>query len=131
MTAPAAMVECPECCGAGEIQVCVNDGNAGCSHTNDRVYGCWVCNTSGEVRSDQVDREGEFMPDGCNCDMDDPCNNPVCVMERELEERRFRAAYRRGVMTPAAVSRQMWAEALVEAGRGHLVRNAAWDEEAF
>lgn len=27
--------------------------------------------------------------DGCNCDLDEPCNNPRCCMERDLEDRRM------------------------------------------
>lgn len=30
-----------------------------------------------------MDADGNFIDeDGCNCDLDSPCNNPRCVMER-------------------------------------------------
>lgn len=30
-----------------------------------------------------TDANGDFIDeDGCNCDLDSPCNNPRCVMER-------------------------------------------------
>lgn len=34
---------CHTCGGSGEIVECVNDGKAGCSHTNDREYQCPTC----------------------------------------------------------------------------------------
>ena len=48
----------------------------------------WMGDASGKTRVIGVelalmDANGEFIDeDGCNCDLDSPCNNPRCVMER-------------------------------------------------
>lgn len=124
---------CPVCDGGGIVTVCANEGKYGCSHTNDREYPCHACNETGEVAEVAVDQEGELITfDGCDCDMNEPCSDATCQMERDLEQRRMFAQYRAGALTPPRdVQRQMYAEIMVEAGRGHLVRDDEWGPEPF
>lgn len=57
--------------------------------------------------------------DGCNCDLDAPCNNPRCVMERDLEERAMFRTYR----APARYdTRDMLDDILLDSGRDYLIR---------
>lgn len=68
--AEAPLVTCPVCDGSGEIVECVNDGKAGCSHTNDREYRCSACDGTGEV-------VGADHPDWCDrCGLSGRC--PDC-----------------------------------------------------
>lgn len=122
MTAP--MVQCPVCGGSGEVGQCANDGTHGCSHTYDRTWSCHACNESGEVPADEVDLEGELITfEGCGCDMDDPCSDAKCQMDRDLYQRRMYAEYRahRHSLPPADPWESLYAEQMVDAGRGHLL----------
>lgn len=48
---------------------------------------CWRDGKVIHVELTLMDEEGEFIDEaGCNCDLDDPCNNPGCVMERRRYE---------------------------------------------
>lgn len=62
--------------------------------------------------------------DGCQCDMDEPCNDARCQMERDLEMRRMFALYRRGALDPPRdLQRQMYVDVMIDAGREHLLRD--------
>lgn len=128
-----AEVECPVCGGGGEWVECVNDGKAGCSHTNDREHPCWACRQTGAVSETEVDREGDLITfDGCQCDMNEPCSDATCQMQRDMEQRRMFALYRVGALTPPRdVWRSLYVEQMVDAGRGHLVREDEWGPEPF
>lgn len=119
MTADAT---CPLCQGGGELVKC--RGYA-CSHINDPAYRCHGCNGEGSVPADEIDREGDLIAfTGCNCDMDEPCSDARCQMERDLEQRHMLLLYRRGALTPRRdVQRQMYADVMVDAGRDYLLRD--------
>lgn len=71
-----------------------------------------------------VDAEGVVIDDSCNCDLDSPCNNPQCVMERDLEERAMFASYRAGRLDPpVGVQRAMYVDAMIDSGRDYLLRD--------
>lgn len=112
-------VTCPECNGGGVINVCANDGKAGCSHTNDREYPCHACNEEGRVRPDQVDLEGEFIPDDCECDGERSCRWPLHVMEAEQTAAYYAREFARRYVPP--VLGMTYAEQMRDAGRGHLL----------
>lgn len=47
----------------------------------------WNVNGIVHVELALMDAEGNFVDEaGCNCDLDSPCNNPGCVMERTRYE---------------------------------------------
>lgn len=101
-----ALKPCPECDG------------------NDRD--CWACNGAGQVPVWSVDLNDELITfDGCGCDMDQPCNDATCQMDRDLEMRRMFALYRRGALTPPRdIYESLFAEQMVDAGRAHLLTDA-------
>lgn len=117
-------VTCPTCNGGGELVECQNLGF--CSHTNDREYPCRDCAETGGVPPESVDLEGELITfGGCDCDGEGPpCKDAKCQMERDLEMRRMQAQYRAGALTPPRdMQRQMYADAMFDAGRDYLLRD--------
>lgn len=123
---------CPVCDGGGIVTVCANDGKCGCSHTYDREYPCYACNETGSVSAIEIDREGELITfDGCQCDMNEPCSDALCQMQRDLEMRRAFASYRAAAPSRDDIDRMTFAEILVDAGRGHLVRGDEWGPVPF
>lgn len=71
-----------------------------------------------------VDRNGdEIIFSGCQCDLDcPPCNDVMCVMQRDREAR-FYGGFSPGwnPFPPGPIEDMTYAEAMVDAGRGHLV----------
>ena len=47
--------------------------------------------------------------ESCVCDLDTPCNNPRCVMERDLDERSMRDFYDRNpdLRRPVEIDREL------------------------
>lgn len=118
-----ALVTCPFCNGGGVLSDCRRPGF--CSHVDDREYSCHICDEQGVVPEFAVDAEGELITfDGCNCDIDEPCADATCQMERDLMRRRMQALYRAGALTPPRdMQRQMYADILHDAGRDYLLRD--------
>lgn len=125
MTAPAlATVDCPVCGGGGELVDCPGSRGYRCSHENDRTYPCHGCGNTGGVPETSVDREGALITfDGCQCDMDEPCSDATCQMQRDVEMRRAFASYRADVASRSDIDWMTFAEQMTDAGRAHLLRH--------
>jgi hypothetical protein len=82
----------------------------------------WQCGVPLVVELRLVDATDLVIDEeSCTCDLDAPCNNPRCVMERDLDERSMRDFYNRNPDLHAP--RFLIDRDLHDAGRGHLVRH--------
>ena len=56
-----------------------------------------------------VDATDRLIEDSCICDLDAECNNPPCVMERDLDERSMREFYARNsdLRRPVEIDREL------------------------
>lgn len=69
-----------------------------------------------------LDLDGEPITlDGCGCDMDSPCNDARCQMERDLDMRAAFASFNRQRQVRPELFGMTYAEQMLDAGRGHLL----------